>query len=267
MQHVDPSLFSNVVAAVQRTNSLPGGAVRGLPGGMVIEGLQGASAFGSDIAEAKKELELGRVHAALARVRQVEAQFSGMAGRWSGNVSSIISSTQQGKQKLPLQKLNEAKNAQAKMQQLLGPATKAFRDLTSALDQAVASMGHTAEEENESIQTGEAIDGHDGDEAPPTDSTKSGKPDFEKARRHTGHRFARHRLAGQLCNQLSIRPKARSSPRFRWKKTSRTENHARQVLFPKRLRPTTRCSDSRGPAASCLSLRCRSIERSLDRRG
>ncbi len=146
MLQVDPSLFSNVVLTVQRTARLTGGAVRGLPNGVVIDGLQGVSSFGSDIAEAQKEFELGRVRSALDRVRQIEVQFNGITGRWSSTVGTVISTARQGRQQLPIQKLNEVKNAQAKMQQLTGPASKAFRDLISALEHAVSSEGHATDD-------------------------------------------------------------------------------------------------------------------------
>ena len=55
MISVEPALFSNIIITVQRTNSLAGGSVSGLPNGVVIEGLKGVSSFGSDISEAQKE--------------------------------------------------------------------------------------------------------------------------------------------------------------------------------------------------------------------
>lgn len=143
MLRVDPSLFANVVSSVQRTGSLTGGAVRGLPGGAVLDGLQGVNSFGADLAEAQKEFELGRVRSSLERVKQVEIQFNGIAGRWNSMAASVLSSARQGHQKVSLQKLNEVKAAQSKMQQLMGPATKSFRDLVAALEHAVTMDGRS----------------------------------------------------------------------------------------------------------------------------
>ncbi len=146
MLRVDPSLFANVVTSVQRTGNLTGGSVRGLPNGVVIEGLKGVNSFSSDIAEAQKEFRLGRVRSALERVKQMETQFNGIAGRWNASVGSVISSARQGRQQLSIQKLNEVKSAQTKMQQLTGPASKAFLDLVSALEHAVAMEGRETED-------------------------------------------------------------------------------------------------------------------------
>ncbi len=141
MISVEPALFSNIIITVQRTNSLAGGAVSGLPNGVVIEGLKGVSSFGSDISEAQKEYELGRIRSALDRIRQIETQFNGIAGRWTAQVNQVVSSARQGRQQLSIQKLNEVKNAQTKMQQLAGPASKSFQDLVCALEHAVSSEG------------------------------------------------------------------------------------------------------------------------------
>jgi hypothetical protein len=141
MIRVDPSHFSNVIGTVQRTGSLTGGAVRGLPNGVVIAGLTGINSFASGIAEAQKEFQRGRIQASLERIRQIEIQFNGIVSRWDSTVMSLISAAKQGRQQLPLQKLNEVKNAQTRMQQLSGPASKAFRDLVTALEYTVASEG------------------------------------------------------------------------------------------------------------------------------
>ncbi len=149
MLRVDPSLFSNVITAVQRTGSLTGGSVRGLPNGVVIEGLKGINSFGSDVSEAQKEFQLGRVRSSLERIKQIESLFNGIAGRWNASVGSVISSARHGRQQLSIQKLNEVKSAQTKMQQLTGPASKAFQDLVSALEHAVAMEGRTQAEERQ----------------------------------------------------------------------------------------------------------------------
>jgi len=132
MIQVDPSHFSNVITAVQRTGRLPGGAVRGLPNGVVIDGIQGIGSFASDIADAQKEFQLGRTQTALERVKQLATQFNGLAGRWDSTVGSLITSARQGTGQLSGQKLNEAKNAQAKMRQLTGPASKALLEYSLA---------------------------------------------------------------------------------------------------------------------------------------
>ncbi|MCP4945671.1 MAG: hypothetical protein GY924_27300 [Planctomycetaceae bacterium] len=148
MISVEPALFSNIIITVQRTNSLSGGSVSGLPNGVVIEGLKGVSSFGSDISEAQKEYELGRIRSALDRIRQIETQFNGIAGRWTAQVNQVVSSARQGRQQLSIQKLNEVKNAQTKMQQLVGPASKSFQDLVCALEHAVSSEGRESTEES-----------------------------------------------------------------------------------------------------------------------
>ncbi|EMI42840.1 hypothetical protein [Rhodopirellula sp. SWK7] len=150
MIRVDSILFSNVSTAIQRTANLTGGAVRGLPGGNVIEGLKGINSFNSELAEAQKEFNQGRAQSSLQRVRQMEMTFNGISGRWNSMVGSIIASARQGKMNLSLQKLNEVKNAQAKMQQLTGPVNKTFRDLISALDHAVSNEGHASDGETTS---------------------------------------------------------------------------------------------------------------------
>jgi len=150
---VDKALFSNVVTAVQRTANLPGGAVRNLPGGASIEGMKGVESFSAEVADAKKEFELGRVHNSLARIRQIEMQFNSIAGRWNAQAGGVLASARQGKQAVPLQKLNEVKNAQAKMRQLTAPATKSFRDLITALEHAVASQGDAEKDSSKEVRT------------------------------------------------------------------------------------------------------------------
>jgi hypothetical protein len=149
MLQVDSSLFANVIISVQRTSALPGGVVSGLPNGLVIEGLKGVNSFGSDVAEAQKEYELGRIRSALSRVQQIETQFSGILGRWNASAGTVLTSGRQSQQKLSLQKINEVKNAQTKMQLLAGPATKSFRDLITALEHAISIEGHVSEDETQ----------------------------------------------------------------------------------------------------------------------
>lgn len=149
MIRVDAALFSNVSSAVQRTANLTGGSVSGLPGGVVIGGLQGVTSFSADLVDAHTEFKLGRRRTALERVKQIESQFNGIASRWNGTVNSLISSARTGKQGMSTQKLNEVKSAQAKMVQLTGPATKCFRDLITALEHEVALEGHDSKDEDD----------------------------------------------------------------------------------------------------------------------
>jgi hypothetical protein len=184
MIQVDQSHFSNVIGAVQRTASLTGGSVRGLPNGAVIDGLSGVSSFGSAVAEAQKEFQLGRTHASLDRIRQLESQFNGIVGRWESNVRSLIGAAKQGRQQLPLQKLNEVKNAQARMQQLTGPASKAFRDLVSALEHAVAMEGLAAADAREGTADAQPLTSQELDSKlvpVPADSAADQAPTSEQA--------------------------------------------------------------------------------------
>jgi len=178
MISVEPALFSNIIINVQRTNSLAGGSVSGLPNGVVIEGLKGVSSFGSDIAEAQKEFEMGRIRSALDRIRQIETQFNGIAGRWTAQVNQIVSSARQGRQQLSIQKLNEVKNAQTKMQQLVGPASKSFQDLVSALEHAVSTEGReknsdSAEPTSQVSSTTETMGGAHESDSPDTAQTSA----------------------------------------------------------------------------------------------
>ncbi|EMI55263.1 hypothetical protein [Rhodopirellula sallentina] len=170
MIRVDPILFSNVSTAIQRTANLTGGAVRGLPNGIVIEGLKGINSFNSEMAEAQKEFNQGRVQSSLQRVRQMEMTFNGIAGRWNSTVGSIVTSARQGKNNLSIQKLNEVKNAQAKMQQLTGPVTKTFRDLITALDHAVSN-------EDDKSDAQHTIDSPPQSDAPASNETESESAD------------------------------------------------------------------------------------------
>ena len=150
MIKVERALFSNVISAVQRTANLPGGGVRGIPGGVVIKGLDGVASFGADIQEAQKEYEKGRIRTSLERVRQLDAQFQGISSRWESTANNVLSSARSGTDQIPMQKLNEVKNAQTKMAQLTRPAAKAFQDLVTALETAVANEGREqADEEAE----------------------------------------------------------------------------------------------------------------------
>ena len=80
MIQVDRALFSNVATSIQRTSNLPGGGVSGLPGGVVIRGLQGVGSFAADIQDAQKEFERGRARTSLERVRQLDSLFPKRSG-------------------------------------------------------------------------------------------------------------------------------------------------------------------------------------------
>lgn len=147
MIQLEPALFSNLGGSIQRTSSLAGGEVRGLPGGVVVGGLQGVGSFSSAIADAQKEARLGRLTTALERIRQLETSYSGIAGRWNSTVMTAISSARTGRDALPLAKLNELKSAQMKMQQMTGPVERAFRDLITALEHAISQEGRKDDQE------------------------------------------------------------------------------------------------------------------------
>lgn len=143
MIQVDRSLFSNAMAAVSRTGNLPGGGVHGLPNGVVLRGLQGVGSVGSDVQDAQKEFEKGRIQTSLERIRQIESLFQGIAGRWNATASTIINGARSGAQQVSLHKLNEVKTAQSKMQQLIRPASKALQDLIGALELALTNDGRS----------------------------------------------------------------------------------------------------------------------------
>lgn len=141
MIQLEAAHFSNLTGAVQRTASLTGGAVRGLPNEVVIDGLPGVQSFASSIADAQKEFQMGRARTALERIRQLETQFSAIVSRWNSTAQQIVSGAKQGRQAVSQAKLNEVRNAQTRMQSLVGPATKAFRDLLTALEYEITMEG------------------------------------------------------------------------------------------------------------------------------
>ena len=145
MIQVDRALFSNAMSALSRTGNLPGGGVRGLPGGAVLGGLQGVSSFSSDIQDAQKDFEKGRVRSALERIRQIEAHFQNISSRWNSTATTIVSGARTGSQQISIQKLNEVKSAQAKMNQLTRPASKSLQDLVTALEHALTNLGRDDE--------------------------------------------------------------------------------------------------------------------------
>ena len=157
---VDPSLFTNAAGAIMRSSSLTGGAIGGLPGGVTVAGLQGVSSMGSDIAEAQKEFELGRPHTALQRARQIDSMYSAVAGRWTATVAGLVGASRRGDRGMSAQKMNELKSAQVKMQQLIGPAQKAMRDLITALEHHITNA-ETTDAETTDAETSKNKDGDD----------------------------------------------------------------------------------------------------------
>ena len=149
MIQLEAAHFSNLIGAVQRTGSLTGGAVRGLPNDVVIDGLAGVQSFASSIADAQKEFMLGRSHSALERIRQLDTQFGSIVSQWNSTVQQVISGAKQGRQAVPAAKLNEVRNAQTRMQTLIGPATKAFRDLITALEYEITMEGRRSTEQGD----------------------------------------------------------------------------------------------------------------------
>lgn len=127
--------FSQALAAVRRTETLPGGDIRGLPNGRVISGLKGLHTFAVDLAEAEKECQQGRFRAALDRVRQLETRFLTIATQWDLATGSLIADVRCGKQIKNLEKLKDLKAAQMNMQRLVSPAQKVLQDLATSLDQ------------------------------------------------------------------------------------------------------------------------------------
>ncbi len=149
MIQLETAHFSTLTGTIQRTSGLPGGAIRGLPGGVVVDGLPGVAAFASSIADAQKEFQLGRVRVALERIRQLETGFNGIASRWNATTTSVITHARQGRNEIGLPRLNELKNAQIRMQQLIRPAEKAFRDLVTALEHEIAMEGRQADQDED----------------------------------------------------------------------------------------------------------------------
>ena len=177
MIQLETAHFSNVIGAIQRTSSLTGGAVRGLPSGVVIDGLPGVASFASAISEAQKEFQLGRVRSSLERIRQLETSFNGIVGRWNSTAMTVISSARQGRQGIPLAKLNEVKNAQTRMQQLIRPAEKAFRDLVTALEHEITMEGRTSVAKENASENNDASEKNDASEnQSPTEAANNQTP-------------------------------------------------------------------------------------------
>lgn len=135
MKHTSTTQFSQVLAAVQRTERLPGGEIRGLPNGRVIGGLSGLHLFAVELAEAERDCRQGRFRSAMDRVRQLETRFHAMAAQWNSVTGSLITSSRQGKELKNLEKLKDLKAAEINMQRLITPAQKGLRDLAASISQ------------------------------------------------------------------------------------------------------------------------------------
>ena len=134
MKRTDSSSFSHVLAAVQRTERLPGGDIRGLPNGQVLGGLKGLQSIHVDLAEAESDCRQERFRDAQDRVKKLEVQFVSASARWESFTVSLIANIRQGKQLQNLEKLKALKAAQINMQRLVATAQKAFQDLVTSLD-------------------------------------------------------------------------------------------------------------------------------------
>ena len=137
MSATNASQFSLVLSAIQRTKSLPGGEIRGIPNGRSIGGLQGLHGFAVEFAEAEKEFQQGRFRSALDRVIQLETRFTAIATQWESQVASLLMEIRRGDQVKNLEKLKALKSAQIGMQRLVSPTRKSFQELRTSLDQDV----------------------------------------------------------------------------------------------------------------------------------
>ena len=137
MTATNASQFSLVLAAIQRTERLPGGEIRGLPNGRSIGGLRGLHGFAVEFAEAEKEFQQQRFRTALDRVIQLETRFTAIATQWESQIASLLVDIRRGEQIKNLEKLKALKSAQIGMQRLVSPTRKSFQDLRTSLGQDV----------------------------------------------------------------------------------------------------------------------------------
>jgi len=144
VSHTSTAQFSQVVAAVQRTERLPGGEIRGLPHGRAIGGLTGLQQFPVELAEAEREWRQGRFRTAMDRVKQLETRFNAIAAQWNAGTSSLITSIRQGRELKNLEKLKHLKAAEINMQRLIAPAQKGLRDLAASISQDVVLAAREA---------------------------------------------------------------------------------------------------------------------------
>lgn len=129
--------YSIALATLKRTEQLPGGEVRGLPGGKVIRGFTGLHRITLDLAEAEKEDQQGRVRSALDRVQQISQRFDAQASRWESELASLLRDVRCGKDLKHLDKLKRLKSLQTEMRRLISAAQKALKDLKTALHNEV----------------------------------------------------------------------------------------------------------------------------------
>lgn len=158
MSHTSSAQFSQVVAAVQRTERLPGGEIRGLPSGRAIGGLTGLQQFPVELAEAERDWRQGRFRSAMDRIKQLETRFNAIAARWHSATGSLITSIRQGRELKNLEKLKELKAAEINMQRLIAPAQKGLRDLVASLSQDFVLAARES-------STGDAAESHPHDTA------------------------------------------------------------------------------------------------------
>ncbi len=137
MSATNASQFSLVVTAIQRTERLPGGEIRGLPSGRAISGLSGLRGFPVELSEAEREFQQGRYRSSLDRVVQLETRFAAIAAQWESTTTSLIADIRRGQQLSNLEKLKALKAAQISMQRLVSPVRKSFQDLRASLEQDV----------------------------------------------------------------------------------------------------------------------------------
>ncbi|KLU02819.1 hypothetical protein RISK_005115 [Rhodopirellula islandica] len=139
--------FALVLATVRRTQSLPGGQIRGLPNGRVVSGLTGFHLFACRLAEAEKEDQQGRTHQSLDQVNQLRNEFSVTASRWQSLVGGLLQSIRSGQDVKNLERLKRMKAAQVEMGRLIDAAQKAFKDLIANLSNAGAQSDKRPEED------------------------------------------------------------------------------------------------------------------------
>ncbi|MEM6468620.1 MAG: hypothetical protein AAF802_03565 [Planctomycetota bacterium] len=146
MSVTNASQFSLVLSAVQRTERLPGGEIRGIPNGRPVGGLRGLQGFAVEFAEAEKEFQQGRFRTALDRVVQLETRLTAVATQWESQVASLLIDIRRGDQIKNLEKLKTLKSAQVSMQRLILPTRKSFQDLRTSLQQDVVMQAHARSE-------------------------------------------------------------------------------------------------------------------------
>ncbi|GAB5515948.1 MAG: hypothetical protein Rhob2KO_36730 [Rhodopirellula baltica] len=139
--------FALVLATVRRTQSLPGGEIRGLPNGRVVGGLKGFHLFACQLAEAEKEDQHGRTQKSLDQVTQLRNEFNVIASRWQSSVAGLLQGIRSGQDVKNLERLKRMKAAQLEMGRLIDTAQKAFKDLIANLNTAESDAGKKTSDE------------------------------------------------------------------------------------------------------------------------